>query len=326
MQSKRSGYLMVVAAYTFWGLLPIFWAQLSEVSALTVLFQRTLWSAVFLALVLGWRGELGEVFKLIRSRRYSGRLLLSTSLLAVNWFSYLLAIQRGELFAAGLAYYLCPILTILAAALILRESLAPSQWLAVAIFMVAVVGLAVMEGMVPWMALIIGGSWSAYTLLQRGSEIPSLQALFCQTALLSLISLVAAPFAFGMESLWPAETSIGTAGLFVLAGFVTASPILVLMQGMKRVPFKVVGVLQYSVPTLTLACSILYFERHLTEIQLLTVALIWAGILTFFLGGKAFGLARGLQAWGWLTLTGGRGWRRIFGSEKGLKPQALNVE
>ena len=45
----KKGPLYVLVCYILWGLLPVFWKQLSMVGALYVLANRILWSLVFTA-------------------------------------------------------------------------------------------------------------------------------------------------------------------------------------------------------------------------------------------------------------------------------------
>ena len=46
------GIAYATAAYTAWGLFPLYFRQLAQVSALEVIAHRTLWSMLFVALVL----------------------------------------------------------------------------------------------------------------------------------------------------------------------------------------------------------------------------------------------------------------------------------
>ena len=44
MNHSRSGTLAALAAFFMWGILPLFWKQLSFLSPGTIVAQRTLWS------------------------------------------------------------------------------------------------------------------------------------------------------------------------------------------------------------------------------------------------------------------------------------------
>jgi chloramphenicol-sensitive protein RarD len=292
MKSKVSSYALVISAYASWGLLPIFWALLSDVDPMTVLFQRTMWSALFLGCVLLARGKLlSACISALRPRQLLAT-CISTLCLGTNWYTYVWVLKHQEYFAASLAYYICPLLTLAGAAFVFHERLARRQVFAVALLASGVALPALVDGELPLLALVLAGSWSAYTLTRRYFERPSLQALFLETAMLTIVLSVLLPLTNGMAALVPTATTRIDLLLFVTSGVVTAIPILLLMEGMKVVPLKVVGILQYIAPTLTLLCSALYFEVEPSTTQLTSLAIIWSGLLAFFSGELHVLLAR----------------------------------
>jgi chloramphenicol-sensitive protein RarD len=282
MNSTRSAYSKVVAAYIAWGVLPIFWSLLSHIDPLSVLFQRTVWSALFLAGAIVVRGDLGRVVRDLISWRQLGITSLSTVCLGINWFSYVWAMKHKELFAASIAYYICPLLTLAGAAWMFRESFSRCQQVAV-LFIAAGVALPpVLGGTFPFLAFIMASSWSAYTLTRRYYARPALEALLAETTMLALVLVALLPFAFDWGVLVPAQSSGMDLALFALSGFVTAAPIIFMIEGMKGVPMRAIGTLQYITPTLTLISSKVYFGINPTESQLLSLGLIWVGLGVFF--------------------------------------------
>ena len=49
---QKKGALYVLSCYILWGLLPVFWKQLSAVHSLYILASRILWSLVLTAVIL----------------------------------------------------------------------------------------------------------------------------------------------------------------------------------------------------------------------------------------------------------------------------------
>jgi chloramphenicol-sensitive protein RarD len=282
MKDKSLGYALVVSAYASWGILPIFWSLLSGIDPMTVLFQRTVWSAFFLGCVLLGRRELMAACLSVFNLKQLGATLVSTACLGINWFSYVWALKHREYFAASLAYYICPLLTLAAAAVVFGERITTRQRLSLVLLSTGVLLPVVVGGDMPALAVVIASSWSAYTLTRRYFNRPSLQALFLETLLLGGILSIALPLAVGASALVPPATSAWEHALFVTSGVITALPILLLVEGMKSIPLKAVGMLQYVAPTLTLACSVLYFGVEPSRIQLLSLASIWAGLAVFF--------------------------------------------
>ena len=91
-----SGFWSGVAAYTIWGLVPLYWKLLKHVPAIQVLGHRIVWSlAVLIVLVAvlrrdGRRGALASL-----SRRVVGLYAIAAGLIAVNWFLYIYAVNAG---------------------------------------------------------------------------------------------------------------------------------------------------------------------------------------------------------------------------------------
>ncbi|MEY4701005.1 MAG: hypothetical protein RL326_1192 [Pseudomonadota bacterium] len=282
MNSVTRGYALVVAAYISWGVLPIFWSLLSSIDPLTVLYQRTVWSALLLGVALLFRGELKGTFESMLSWKQFRATCLSTLCLGVNWFSYVWAMKHRELFAASLAYYICPLLTMAGAAFVFKERLSGRKKGAIVFLLCGVSLPAAVSGELPLLALIIAASWSAYTLTRRYYDRPALAAIFCETLTLGVVLSVFLPALRGTGALLSSQMTGTQLGLFVLSGAVTAGPILLLMEGIRAVPLQAVGMLQYMVPTLSLVCSVLYFEIEPSSTQLASLALIWCGLLVFF--------------------------------------------
>jgi chloramphenicol-sensitive protein RarD len=168
------------------------------------------------------------------------------------------------------------------AAFVFKERLSGRKKGAIVFLLCGVSLPAAVSGELPLLALIIAASWSAYTLTRRYYDRPALAAIFCETLTLGVVLSVFLPALRGTGALLSSQMTGTQLGLFVLSGAVTAGPILLLMEGIRAVPLQAVGMLQYMVPTLSLVCSVLYFEIEPSSTQLASLALIWCGLLVFF--------------------------------------------
>jgi chloramphenicol-sensitive protein RarD len=282
MKSTRIGYGFVSGGYALVGILPIFWCLLAEIDSITVFFQRTVWSALLLGGVLLYRGELLSSVRSLVSWQQLGATCMSTFFLGSNWFLYVWAMKHKELFAASMAYYICPLMTMAGAALIFRERFSYQQKVAIAFIIAGVALPALVGGTLPVLAVLIAASWSGYILIRRYYERPALGGIFLETLLLALILSVLLPIFYDATLLLPADVDASQIGLFALSGVVTAVPMIMMIEGMKLIPLKAVGLIQYATPTLTLVTSVFYFGASTTPQQLMSLSLVWGGILVFF--------------------------------------------
>lgn len=272
----RQGLLAAAAAYFIWGLFPIYWRWLAEVPALQIMAHRILWCVVWLVLWLslreGWRW-LATIH-----RRQFAALTLSASLVAANWWLYIWAVNAGHVVETSLGYFINPLVSVLLGIVILRERLNRAQTLAVAIAAAGVLWLSVQAGRPPWIALALALSFGSYGLIRKLVNVPAAQGLFVE-------SVVLLPVAVGVLSWaqWQGHGAFGhngfvVDGLLVLAGLVTALPLVMFAYGARRIPLSMVGLLQYLAPTLQLLCGVFLFGEPFTADQALGFAAIWAAL------------------------------------------------
>lgn len=284
MRATTIDYGLVVGAYVAWGVLPIFWALLAGVDSLTVLYQRTVWSSLFLGLWLLLRGDLRSTLLSLKVGQVAKATALSSLFLAINWFSYLYALQHKEFLATSTAYYLCPIMSVVVSAWVMGERVSLARRAALVVMVCGALLPACLEGKMPWLAFVIGGSWCGYTAVRKWFAVSSVAGLFLETTALGALLTLALPMTVGAETFVGNEASLWSSFLFPLAGIVTALPILALVEGMQGVPFGAIGVLQYLVPSLMLLTSMTYFHTEPTFAQGISLGVIGFGIILYLAG------------------------------------------
>jgi chloramphenicol-sensitive protein RarD len=230
------------------------------------------------------QGKFVAALKSLFSLQYFYRLFASALCLSINWLSYVIAVTNGEFVAASLAYYLCPLLTIFGATVLFRETLTRGQICAILLMLGGVLLPVLVTGNVAWMAIIIASSWSCYTLVRRHSKLGTVEGLFLETLLLSFVLAATLPLMKESSILFPTEALSSDYLLLLLSGLVTAAPIVALVSGMKYVPVKTVGALQYIAPTLMLLCSVTWAGKWATRTEAVGMIFIWCGVAVFFLG------------------------------------------
>src|SRR5260370_1220958 len=82
---ETSGLIAGIAAFTTWGLIPIYWKLLAAVPATEILAHRFVWTTIFLSIVLSWQRRWPELVANVRSPR--ARLFCLTRGLAIAWNS-----------------------------------------------------------------------------------------------------------------------------------------------------------------------------------------------------------------------------------------------
>jgi chloramphenicol-sensitive protein RarD len=208
---------------------------------------------------------------------------MSASLVACNWFVFIYAVATDQVLEASLGYFINPLVNVLLGMVFLRERLRPWQGVAVLLAAAGTLVLTVSYGRVPWIALVLAFSFGVYGLVRKTVRIESLNGLFVETTLLS-------PVALGYLLLVGLQGQgrflagdAGTSGLLVLAGAITALPLVWFTSGARRLTYTTVGLLQYLAPTLQFLLAVAVYGEPFTMVHLLTFTLIWAGLSIFML-------------------------------------------
>lgn len=289
--NPRSTVLLAVLCYVIWGVVPLFYAPIHAFGggAIEIIAHRSVWAFV-------WAG--GLVFAMKQwpdvraalAKPYMRWMLLVTSLLvATNWGVYVWAVTNGHTIESALGYYLNPLLNMAAGALLFRERI--DNWGKAAIGL-AVVGVAIQAfaiGQVPWVALILAGTFGSYGILRKQLHVPALAGLFIETAYLFLPALLYIVWfeTNGQGHFLKAPTN---AFWFLLTGPVTVLPLVLFAFAARRLPLSTLGFIQFIGPTLTFFIGLMQGEPFST-LRGVSFVFIWIGALVF-----AFGAWRRLRA------------------------------
>jgi chloramphenicol-sensitive protein RarD len=274
-RSSRVGLAYGLAAYSMWGVFPIYFHILSAVAPWIVLCHRIFWSVLFLALVVSVRGEWKALQPILRSRRNVIFLAAGSVLIALNWLIFIYAVGSHQVVETSLGYFINPLLSIALGMVFLGERLRRWQWVAVVIACVAVANLALRGAGFPWIAVSLAGSFGFYGLVRKKVDVNSLHGLLVETAILFPLALV-------MLAIVPAgATPAATVGILSMSGVLTAVPLLMFGAALRRLQLSTVGFLQYIGPTGQLLVAIMIFHEPLNHAQLTSFTLCWLGIAVY---------------------------------------------
>ena len=254
---------------------PVYFVIVSFATAFEVLAHRILWSVPLLALLI----VVGRQFQRLPQRTIL-TLLACSVLLTANWLTFIYGIHEGKIAETSLGYYLNPLLSVLLGAFLLGEPMSRLQWIAtsVAAFGVAIEVFAV--GYIPWIALVLAGSFAIYGLLRRQIAVPAALGLGIETVVLAPIALV-----YLLASSVSVERSEIELVWLGLGGAVTVIPLLLFGAAASRLPLTVLGNFQYLGPTISLAIAIFYYAEDISLGRWVSFAFVWVGIGLFIADG-----------------------------------------
>jgi chloramphenicol-sensitive protein RarD len=278
---SRSGLFYALGAYLLWGLLPLYFLLLVPASAFEIVAWRVVWALAVCALLLtvlrGWP----RFIAVFREPRLVLVMGLAGVLIYVNWQTYVIASTGGQIVEASLGYFINPIVTILLGVFILRERLRMLQWASLGISLIAVVVLTIGYGSIPWISLILAGSFGLYGLVKKqvGPRIDALDGLTLESLWLfpfMVVQLVVVGattgISFGALGFWHAAGLIG-------AGVVTAVPLLLFASASKRLPLVFIGFVQYLTPILQFVVGVFLLGEPMPPERLAGFAIVWLALI-----------------------------------------------
>ena len=281
----KNGPLSVLACYLMWGFLPIFWKRLAAVDSLYVLAARIVWSLIFISVILLAQRKSASIRAVFADRKELRRLIAAGIFVCINWGSYIWAVNSGHGVDASLAYYMNPILAILLGTIVFREKLTKLQWLSVAVTFTGLVVTIIRYRQIPWMALIIGGSFAIYGAIKKNVHVESGVSMFFETLVLAPFALI---FMTVMETRGSGAVGVLHGAQWLLlpaAGIVTTVPLLFYAEGIKTTPMTLSGILMYINPTIQLLISVLLYQEEFTMTHAILFVFVWSGLVLYLISG-----------------------------------------
>ena len=276
----RDGVIAGLVAYLIWGVLPVYFKTVASVGPLEVLSHRIMWAIPFGAAILFARRQWPEVRRALTHRAMLGWLVLSALFIAVNWLIYIWAIQDERIFETSLGYYINPLFYMLVGVVFLGERLRRLQAAAVVLAAIGVMVLTISGGKLPWVALGLAATFTTYGVIRKKVVIGGMPGLFVETLLLL-------PFAFAWFGWIVAGGQAKFAGgdssitfWLLMAGPITALPLLCFALAARRLPLTTIGFMQFLAPTLQF-CTGIYYGEQLTTAHLICFSCIWIAVAFF---------------------------------------------
>ncbi len=281
----NKGLWYAVGAYVAWGFFPIYWKWLQQVPALQLLDHRILWSFLFLFSIVLWLRQ-GKSFRAaVSSRRVLLIYSISAILLAVNWLTYIWAVNAGFIVETSLGYFINPLLSMVLGVVILRERLRLWQWVPVGLAAIGVIYLTVAYGSLPWIGLILAFSFGLYGFIKKTAPLGSLHGVTLETGILFIPAVFYLLYTEGMRSAAFLHSAPIANLLMVGAGVITAVPLLLFAAATRRIPLSLVGVLQYIAPTMYFLIGVFLYGEPLTLERLVGFVIIWLALVIFAVEG-----------------------------------------
>ncbi|MGI9538129.1 MAG: EamA family transporter RarD [Desulfocapsaceae bacterium] len=278
------GMIAASLSYTIWGILPLYWKSLDHLPAYEILGHRMAWSLPFIVLFLIITGQ-RSILHQLKDKRSLIISAASATLLAINWLIYIWAVNAGHIVETSLGYYINPLVTVGFGVFFLNERLRGGQIVAIVLAGGGVIYLTLVYGKFPWVALALAITFAIYGLFHKKIGIAPVKSLYLET-LIFFLPAVALIIYLGKDGSSGFVHGDGmTMVLLAGTGLITTVPLLLFGYAAQKIPLFLLGILQYTAPTLNLIIGVFVYGEEFPLNRMIGFMLVWSALLLFVLEG-----------------------------------------
>ena len=275
----RGGVIAALAAFTFWGGVPIYYQALGSVDPWEVLAHRVIWSIPILVVFLIYRD--GPAFwKRLRLPISSiAWLTLSGLMISVNWVVFVWAVGNGHILDTSLGYFLTPLFNVILGYFVLKERLTTPQYIGVGIAAIGTIYLAWFLGRPPWISITLAISFGLYGLLRKRLAVGPLLGLLWETSLMLTPALVYLLLLAPKAELEFLQGSTSIDLLLMGSGLATILPLVWFNMAAQKLPLSILGFFQYIGPSLSFLVAVFMFNESFSQGHAVAFSCIWLALV-----------------------------------------------
>lgn len=271
--NNNKSIVLAASAYILWGLLPIYWKTVQNFNSAFVLGMRVITTFIFTLIIIIYKKS-----KLYRGKKALIQTIIAGILVGVNWYLYIYTVNSGNILEAGLAYYICPILSIFIGIVIFREKKKTLEYLAIVLMFIGMIYQTISLGKPPIMAFCIALTFSIYGILKKFSVYSGWESLFLETFAIIIPSIIIAKIYFPQN---PQPISRWIALMF--AGVATGVPLYLYAKAAKGLQISMLGFLQFLVPFMATILAIFVYKEEININRAITLCIIISASIIYII-------------------------------------------
>ena len=272
MDNKKYTF-MAILAYTIWGLLPIYWRSIINFDSSFVLGIRVITTFIFTFIIVLYKKP--KLYIGIKPLIFT---MISGIFLGINWFLYIFTVNSGNIFEAGLAYYISPTLSILIGIIVFKDKKTLLEYISIILMFIGMFYQAITLGKFPIMAFLIGLTFSIYGVFKKMTLYKALDSLFLETIAMLIPSIILTKIYFPMKY-QPIHTWI----LLMFSGIATAIPLYLYAKASKELQISTIGFLQFIIPLLAIFIALFVYKEEINLNRIITLSIIMLSTIIYII-------------------------------------------
>lgn len=271
--NNNKSIVFAASAYILWGLLPIYWKTVQNFNSAFVLGMRVITTFIFTLTIIIYKKP-----KLYRGKKALIQTIAAGILTGINWYLYIYAVNSGNILEAGLAYYICPILSIFIGIIFFREKKKLLEYLAIILMFIGMIYQTISLGKPPIMAFSIALTFSIYGIIKKFTVYSGWESLFIETSAILIPSIIISKIYFPVN---PQPIAKWISLMF--SGIATGIPLYLYAKAAKGLQISMLGFLQFLVPFIATLLAIFVYKEEININRAITLAIIILASLIYMI-------------------------------------------
>lgn len=279
------GIILAVAAYTIWGIFPLFFSYLSDISPIEVVTHRIIWSLVAMLLLGLLLRRWGKLFTALTDKKLIAWMGLSALLIGINWMTYIWAVANHRVLESSLGYFMTPVVSLILARLFFKERLHPLQAWAGFFAIVAIIWEFISLGTIPWISLVLAVAFAFYGVVRKHCKVDGISGLTIEMFWLLPLGIGWIAWqVFDQHNALAFGSSQTMTLLLISSGFITALPLVLFAMAARRIDLSIVGFIMYINPSIQFLIAVFVLNESYPSQRMVTFGIIWFALILFMMG------------------------------------------
>ena len=284
---QHHGLIYAICAYTFWGVVPIFWKQLDHIGSFEIIAHRMVWSFLIVIALIVLLAQWKSFVSIFSQKRVLLRSGFAACFIVSNWFMFIWAVTNEHLVQISMGYFINPLISVMLGVLLFGDRFRRGQLIPLGIMVVAVLYLVIMQGQLPWVAMFLASTFASYSAVKKTIKLSAVQGMAIETGAFFVPAIAYLFFIDGQAS-GSFGTQVSISVLLSLAGFFTIVPLLLFTAAAKHSTMTLLGMTQYICPSLQLLIGVFVYKESFGQTQLIAFCLIWFALVIYSLDQLKF--------------------------------------
>ncbi len=285
ISNYTKGILAAIVSCTIWGLSGVLYFYLKDVQPTEIIAHRAIWGFVVIIIFCYFTNRINDYLCVLRNKKTTFLLLLSSIFVSINWLVFVWAVQRGFGVSASLGYYIMPLLNVIFGVLFLSEKIDKIKIISISIAAIGVMILAIGLGTPPWVALFLAISFSTYSLIRKIIQVCPILGTLVEFTILLIPAFI---WLFGVHMFnWQGFTDISPAAfgrdlkttLLLISSGIFALPLILYTYAAKEIGLSTTGLFFYLNPTIQLIVAGTLLAEDITIYHYISLSLIWLALI-----------------------------------------------